>query len=107
MTIYDRSVHDNRAALAQQGLKIDAELEAMAASCRYASPVFYVAPWQKHFHKDRERRHGFKEAQAEAGYVHHFYQEMGYDIVELPQIDLSARTDFLMAKIAICKELAS
>ena len=97
-TVFDRGVIDAAAAL--DHLDGGTRVATIGRAYRYNHRVFLTPPWQAIFATDAERRHDFEAAVAEHRRLLHAYRRLGYDIVVLPRIDVSARADFVLARLA-------
>lgn len=92
--VFDRSVVDVVSFLAHKGLATPTPLQRMLEFYRYAPRVFMTPPWEELFRNDAERRKDFGEALAEYRSLIAAYEDLGYEIVELPKVSVAARADF-------------
>jgi predicted ATPase len=93
----DRSAIDAASALAS--LTGARALEPFATACRYHPTVFLAPPWPELFTADTERRHSLAEAVAEHERLERDYAALGYRLLTLPRIPLSARADWLISRL--------
>ncbi len=49
---------------------------------------------------DAERRHSFDEAKAQYSSLLRTYEGLGYNLVELPKIDVESRVEFIVGQLA-------
>lgn len=93
--LFDRSMVDAVTALARLGFPTPNHLLNALQRYRYARTVFLTPPWQELFAHDEERRHDFDAAVAEYEGLLQAYPANGYEVIEIPKFDLSARATFL------------
>ena len=63
---------------------------------RYADVVFVTSPWEMIFQQDPIRKETFEEASRMHEMVCAVYDELGYKIIELPQVEISERAHFIL-----------
>lgn len=63
---------------------------------RYNKYIFVAPPWKEIYQKDAERQQDFEEAIDTYNMIKKSYCECGYEIIELPKIDVSGRVDFII-----------
>jgi predicted ATPase len=96
-TFCDRGLVDAASALeAVAGRPL---LEAGGERQRYYSRVFLAPPWPGIYATDSERRHGLAEAEVEYERLCRDFPRLGYEIVLLPRVPVSARADFVLARL--------
>ena len=91
---FDRGLVDAAAAL--HHLTSEPTLDRLAQSHRYHRRVFLVPPWPEIYVTDPERRHGFDQAIAESHRLLGVYPSLGYEVILLPKVSVSARADFVL-----------
>jgi predicted ATPase len=91
---FERGLID--AASALQNLTGEPALDNLKETHRYHRRVFITPPWPEIYVKDMERRHGFDDAVAEYVRLMEIYPSLGYEIVELPKIEITERADFVI-----------
>ena len=99
LAFFDRSVVEPLAGLARMGLPVADHFVRAAEVCRYNETVFVAPPWPEIFRQDAERRHGLDAALEEYAPLLATYRRLGYRLVELPNIDVAARADFVLAEL--------
>ncbi|MGU3496178.1 AAA family ATPase [Xanthobacteraceae bacterium A53D] len=100
---FDRGAVDAVVALAHAGNLPFAGLLPLLP--RYSPRVFMAPPWPELHAPDAERQLDFTAAQAEYDRLVQAYPEAGYTLTPLPKTSVSARADFLLAKLAADREV--
>ncbi|MBO6768033.1 MAG: AAA family ATPase [Erythrobacter sp.] len=94
---FDRGLVDAAAALDHATGHHRAErYEGHELLCRQ---VFFVPPWEKHFHQSADRRHSFANACAEYERLLEAYRILGFTPFILPHESVEARADRLLAAL--------
>lgn len=65
---------------------------------RYNPKVFYFEGWEAIYTTDSERRMSFEEARMFGERVRVLYQQLGYQIVNVPLQSIEARTHFILQR---------
>jgi len=73
---------------------------ALPTASPYGRVVFLAPPWPEIYRTDPERRHGFDEAVAEYDHLRETYGALGHDVVTIPRVDVAARADFVLRRLA-------
>ncbi len=95
----DRGIPDSLCYARLIGLT---ELESLRRACeqyRYARQVFFAPAWREIYETDTERRQGFADALRTAELMQAVYEELGYEIIELPKATVAERADFILTRI--------
>ena len=95
---FDRGLID--AASALEDLTGESVLDALAASNRYHRRVFLAPPWFEIYVTDAERRHGFDAGLPEYRRLEKALPALGYEVITLPKVAVSARADFVLAALS-------
>jgi predicted ATPase len=95
---FDRGLIDAAAALEDR--TGEPVLRAMDALHRYQRRVFMAPPWPEIYVKDAERRHGFEAALPEYYRLEKALPALGYEVIPLPKVSVSARADFVLAALS-------
>jgi predicted ATPase len=66
---------------------------------RFHPRVFLAPPWPDIYVSDDERRHAFDAAVAEYERLLETYPTLGYEVVTLPRVAVSARADFILSSL--------
>ena len=100
-TFCDRGIPDTLGYARLIGLEEDAAIRIACERYRYASRVFLAPPWQEIYQTDRERKQDFEEAVRTYETIARVYHECGYEIVELPRSEPSARAEFILSRLRL------
>jgi predicted ATPase len=95
---FDRGLID--AASALETLTGEAVLQSLAALHRYHRRVFMAPPWPEIYVTDAERRHGFEAGLSEYHRLERVFPALGYEVITLPKVAISARGDFVLAALS-------
>jgi predicted ATPase len=71
-----------------------------SSSCGTIAAFSSPRPGQKSLRPDAERRHSFDEAKAQYSSLLRTYEGLGYNLVELPKIDVESRVEFIVGQLA-------
>jgi predicted ATPase len=92
-TFFDRGLFDAISALGQlNGTGIRPEL---LAAYPYHRLVFLTPPWPEIYQTDGERQHGLAAAEVEYERLHREYPTLGYEVILLPKVSVTARADLV------------
>lgn len=97
---FDRGLPDIVGYLRLYGLPIPAAVDEAARRVRYDPLVFIAPPWPEIFAQDAERRQDLAEAERTHIVMAQVYPAFGYSLVELPRVDVAARVDFVLERLA-------
>lgn len=97
---FDRGLLD--AVLAMERLGLCKAEERLGTVRPYATTVFFASPWPELFQQDANRRHDFAAAVEEAEHLRRRLPELGYELLELPQVPVSERADFILSATPSC-----
>lgn len=95
---FDRGLID--AASALEAVAGETVLKALAAAHRYHRRVFLAPPWPEIYATDAERQHGLAAALPEYRRLESVFPALGYEVVLLPKVPVSARADFVLATLS-------
>lgn len=84
LVVYDRLTGTQSSPLLCQALK----------KMHYNKIVFLLPPWQEIYCNDVERKQTWHEAIDAYNEVVNVYQEYGYDLIEVPKMNVAERADF-------------
>ena len=99
--IFDRGIPDIMGYLILCSLPVPPHVAAAAKAARYNARVFLVPYWDEIFTQDTERTQSRSEAEATFTVMRETYIALGYEITELPRIDIASRADFVCAQLAL------
>lgn len=95
---FDRGLIDAASALESVGG--EQSLVKLDAQHRYHCRIFMTPPWPEIYRTDAERRHAFEDSLSEYYRLQEEIPKLGYEVVELPKIPVSARADFVLAALS-------
>ncbi|USG62656.1 AAA family ATPase [Sneathiella marina] len=95
LIISDRSIIDTISYLEFCHLETPEKMLNWLQIHRYNLTVFFVPPWESIFASDQERPKPFKQAIAEYEHLKRAYQSLGYQLLEIPQLPVKKRVDFV------------
>ncbi|MFD0710826.1 AAA family ATPase [Paenibacillus sp. GCM10027626] len=93
---FDRGIPDTLAYSKLISIPISNKLAAAVQNYRYCKQVFILPPWEEIYHTDHERLQGFDEAVATYRIMVETYTELGYELIEVPKLDVGQRADFVI-----------
>ncbi|WID96455.1 AAA family ATPase [Bosea vestrisii] len=96
---FDRGIPDTIGYLRLCGLEVPGHLDRAARAFRYASIVFAAPPWREIYAQDAERKQDFAEAERTYDAVTAAYREHGYELVELPRVNVERRVAFVLERV--------
>lgn len=99
IAFFDRGIIDQINGWPARGLEIPKHLLSAADHFRYRKTVFLVPPWKEIFANDAERRHSFDDSVAMYEALAATYGRFGYEPVVIPKMDVTARADFILARL--------
>ena len=79
---------------------VSEECKLAAEKYRYHQNVFIAPPWLEIYQNDAERKQDFQEAIATYEAVKKSYIECGYNVIELPKVDVDGRVTFILEHLA-------
>jgi predicted ATPase len=100
MAFADRGIPDQLAFARYKGFGSPENLTRNASDYRYASIVFVTPPWRGIYVNDLIRKETFEEAFQIHQAVIETYQNLNYQIIELPLIPSKQRMEFLLFTIS-------
>lgn len=99
LVLFDRGIPDIIGYLRLEGLQVPAHLMSAARQFRYHTRVFMAPPWADIYHQDTERRQDFNTACQTFDAIARTYQELGYQLIELPKTSIEKRAEFVCAHL--------
>lgn len=97
LTFFDRGLLD--AAIGLEHLTGVTAVSLLADFAGYDPMVFLTPPWPEIYVTDTERRHGFYTAVAEYERLLAGLPRLGYEVIIVPKVSVSARADFVLAAL--------
>lgn len=101
--LFDRGIPDLLAYSDCFDLVQGAEIRA-AALYQYNKTVFFAPSWEVIYSNDEDRKISFQHAKAFGDNLKVIYQELGYNLVELPFVSIDERADFMVSFIGCVNE---
>lgn len=98
VTVFDRGVADCIAYAMAYELNVGPALDA-ASRYRYESPVFVASPWEEIYSTDDMRRATFAQAESFYSFVVEAYEQLGYQIIEMPRTSVEERAASIIDQI--------
>ncbi|WP_051329450.1 AAA family ATPase [Geminicoccus roseus] len=93
---FDRGVPDVIGYLRLEGLPVPPHLHEAARAYRYHRQVLICPPWPKIFRQDQERRQTASIAAATCTAMEGVYRDLGYELIEVPRVDVAERVAFVL-----------
>ncbi len=100
-TFFDRGIPDTLCYARIINLPETDEIEAACATYRYHPRVFAAPPWREIYSTDEERKQTFEHAVHVYEPMLRVYEECGYELVELPRVSVTARAEFVLARLEL------
>ncbi|WP_164520875.1 AAA family ATPase [Vibrio aphrogenes] len=95
---FDRGIVDSYGYSKLESLPIADEIIHCCKTYRYSKQVFIFPPWQEIYVNDRERKQDFSTAVATYEMMKQVYQELGYDLLEVPKASVQERVQFILSE---------
>ncbi len=96
--LFDRGVPDMIAYASLFNLDLNFVKQA-AQAYRYNKYVFITAGWEEIYQTDDERTMSYQEAEAFGQSLRTIYQELDYNLIEVPQSPAQERSEYILSKI--------
>ena len=96
---FDRAIPDSLTYAEIIGSSQSESMEFYAWNFRYNPKVFFLQPWKEIYETDEERKQSWEEAVFSAKLNASVYQRFGYTIVEVPNVSVQERADFVLKNI--------
>lgn len=104
LSVFDRGIPDTLGYLSLTGMGPPPHMRRAADLYRYNRRVFVLAPWPDIYVRDTERRQSLADARRTFEHVTAVYRSLGYELIEVPHIDLGGRVKFVTDNIAAWTE---
>jgi predicted ATPase len=99
LTFFDRGVVDAWATFRAYGLTPSPAAESAVRTLRYQPRAFIAPPWKAIYVQDAERDQTWDEAVATYEACAEAYLAQGYELVELPLVDVESRAAFILDRL--------
>lgn len=96
---FDRGIPELPGYFRLMGLPVPPHVSTAAETFRYNRRVFALPPWPEIFAQDAERKQDFAEAVRTFEAVTSAYEEMGYELIEVPRAPVAERVEFVVGEI--------
>ncbi|MBM1145117.1 AAA family ATPase [Alcanivorax sp. ZXX171] len=97
VTFFDRGVLDALYMLDLASAITKDEAAGLVQRFPYHNPVFLLPPWEEIYGTDSERDQTFEESVEVFEGMKRWYEQWGYQTVEVPRVDVEARVAFISA----------
>jgi predicted ATPase len=102
IVFFDRGVPDIIGYLRVMNLPVPAHFRKAAEMFRYKREVFIAPPWDEIFAQDHEHKQDFAEAVRTYDAMVTTYEELGYELIELPRASVEKRAEFVLNAVGSC-----
>lgn len=99
VTLFDRGLPDLLAFCVYYALDTKAVHQAIGLR-PYQTRVFFLPVWQEIYRTDKERTLSFEGAQAFGALTREGFLSAGYELVEVPKVNIDTRVRFIRDQIA-------
>lgn len=96
--IYDRGIPDNIGYAKLFGLDLKISVNA-SHQYQYNKHVFFLPAWEEIYENDDERKMTFSQSKLFGDEVRKIYEDLGYNIIEIPMLPPSERAEFIVNTI--------
>lgn len=95
--LFDRGIPDSFGYSKLEEIPISQSLKQAIKKYSYQRLVFMMPPWKEIYINDAERKQGFAIAVATYEATRSVYEELGYEILELPKASIDERVRIIRA----------
>lgn len=95
---YDRGLPDVTAYMDYLSISYPSYFSESCSNNRYDA-IFLLPPWEAIYIQDKERYESFDQAEIIFEYLHHGYQNYGYEVHHVPVGTIEYRCDFILKKL--------
>lgn len=99
VVFFDRGVPDVQGYLRLLQLPVPRHIENAARRYKYNRRVFIAPPWAEIFTQDAERKQTYDEAVRTHQALARTYQDLGYELLQLPLVSVDDRVRFVLGRI--------
>ncbi|KQC33715.1 ATPase [Nonlabens sp. YIK11] len=100
INFYDRGIPDVPAYHKFTGDPIPDSYQDASEKYQYDA-VFYLPPWKEIYQSDNERYESYDQAVTIGSILAHYYQDLNYEIVEVPKASVEERLEFILKHVSI------
>lgn len=96
---FDRGIPDTYGYELLMKLEMNVELTKALDNYRYNKTVFILPPWKEIYKTDNERKQDWETALETYTIMKTAYENTGYNLIEVPRLTVSQRSEFVLSKI--------
>lgn len=96
---FDRGIPDTLTYTHLINIPISEKLESAVKRYRYNKKVFILPPWKNIYKTDDERKQDFEEAIATYKVMFETYEQLDYELIEVPKIRVQQRANFVLKNV--------
>lgn len=96
---FDRGIPDTLAYCKLANITDPEGLAQAVRHYRYGKKVFILPPWEDIYRTDTERKQTFEEATETFRVMRKTYQELNYNLVTVPKLQVTQRADFVLKNL--------
>ena len=100
---FDRGLPDVFAYLQNANIPIPDEYYERLNECNFANNVFICPPWQEIYTSDSIRPYPFEKTLKLHDQIVSVYEELSFNLIEVPTLSIHQRADFVMSHVNIEK----
>ncbi|QZT35716.1 AAA family ATPase [Halosquirtibacter xylanolyticus] len=100
-TFFDRGLPDILGYLYLTGCEDMQDIRDNIDAYHYHKTVFILPPWKEIYETDNARKEPFSEAICLHNHLIRSYEESGYHVVEIPQMSVDNRVDYILDYLEI------
>lgn len=102
-TFFDRGLPDVLGYLYLTGCEETKEVVEQVSPFSYHQTVFILPPWKEIYETDHVRKEPFAEAIELHNHLKRAYEDLGYNVVEVPHLPVDKRVDYILGSLKIAK----
>lgn len=95
---FDRGIPDVHAYMNYLGVEYPEMYLEKSKLCTYDT-VFIMPPWEEIYTTDKERYESFEQSLAIYNHLKNAYNDLGYDIIEIPTGTIDERISFILQNV--------
>lgn len=96
---FDRGFPDNIAFFKHTRQEIPKIVQEFAIKYKYEPLVFLTPPWKEIYLLDNVRKESFEDAVIISKFIKQTYEDLGYEVIELPKASVKERAEFIKKNI--------
>lgn len=99
LLFFDRGIPDTLTYTYLINIPVSKQLESAVKRYRYNKKVFILPPWKDIYKTDDERKQDFEEAVATYKAMFRTYEQLDYELIEVPKIGVKQRASFILKNV--------